>query len=518
MLPPSELLPTPAPVKPTPSDADDSGADAPGADGRRPVIRVGQLGKMFKIYPRPSGRIVEWLSGGRATRHEEFWALRDVSLTVARGEAVGVIGVNGSGKSTLLKILSGAMYPTRGTYQVDGRVLSLLELGTGVNPELSGRENVVNSARLLAFPPGYVGAKMAEIESFAGLGDFFDRPTRLYSSGMLVRLVFSMFACFDPDVFIVDEALSVGDLRFQQKCARRIREMLDAGVTMLFVSHDLAAVESLCDRVMVLHSGQVRHLGDKAAGIRMYYALSGAAESGGAAASAPGAADARRVDDLVPAADPAGGAGAATTGPGDWPASGWHAPDDREDLGDGRVRVTGIQYRRPDGAQTPVVEQNQWLDVYARFEAAAEVGPVNVGVSLHDRLNRLVFARGWINADVPPVHLRPGQQVLARFRLKLDLEPGEYSLGVAAAEPLRDPASPNGWNQQVGGARYAELPHASKVAVVPRRDGRRLSYGTASLPCEFTFTLAGGGGEGAGAGAAPVAGEAAGASDRGADR
>jgi len=167
----------------------------------------------------------------------------------------------------------------------------------------------------------------------------------------------------------------------------------------------------------------------------------------------------------------------------------WQPPDDAHDLGDGRVRVTGVCFRRSDGGEAAVVEQNQWLDVYARFEATAEVGPVNVGVSLHDRLNRLVFARGWINDDIEPLHLRPGQQVLARFRLKLDLEPGEYSLGLAAAEPLRDPASPNGWNQQVGGARFAELPHAAKLAVVPRRDGRRVSYGIATLPSEFAFTV-----------------------------
>ncbi|CAA9403546.1 MAG: Teichoic acid export ATP-binding protein TagH, partial [uncultured Phycisphaerae bacterium] len=201
------------------------------------MIRAAGLGKRFKIYPKPWGRMTEWLTLGRARRHEDFWALRDVGFEVARGESLGVIGVNGSGKSTLLKILSGAMYPTAGTFEVRGRVLSLLELGTGVNPQLTGRQNVVNSSRLLAFPPVYVAEKMGEIEAFAELGEFFDRPVRLYSSGMLVRLVFSMFACFDPEVFVVDEALSVGDLYFQQKCAKRIGAMLDGGVTMLFVSH-----------------------------------------------------------------------------------------------------------------------------------------------------------------------------------------------------------------------------------------------------------------------------------------
>src|SRR5687768_12125863 len=256
-------------------------AAAPTAPAERPtsavMIRATGLGKRFKIYPRPWGRLTEWVTGGSAVRHEDFWALRDVSFEVAKGESLGVIGVNGSGKSTLLKILSGAMYPTEGTFDVRAaRVLSLLELGTGVNPQLTRRQNVVNSSRLLAFPPDYVANKMGEIEAFAELGEFFDRPVRLYSSGMLVRLVFSMFACFDPDVFVVDEALSVGDLYFQQKCTRRIEAMLASGVTMLFVSHDLAAVDALCDRVMVLHQGRVHFLGNKREGIATYYSLVGA--------------------------------------------------------------------------------------------------------------------------------------------------------------------------------------------------------------------------------------------------
>jgi len=243
------------------------------------MVEVAGLGKRFRIYPRPSLRLLEWATLGRAVRHEAFWALRDVSFTVKRGESLGVIGVNGSGKSTLLKILTGAMYPTEGAASVTGRVLSLLELGTGLNLDLTGRQNVVNSGRLLNFPPDDVSARLGQIEAFADLGEFFDRPVRLYSSGMLVRLVFAMFACMDPDVFIVDEALSVGDISFQQKCATRLRQMQQAGTTMLFVSHDLAAVEQLCDRVMVLHGGRVRHLGDKAAGIRVYYALSGASQA-----------------------------------------------------------------------------------------------------------------------------------------------------------------------------------------------------------------------------------------------
>jgi lipopolysaccharide transport system ATP-binding protein len=458
-----------------------SGAVASAPAAPDVMVEAVGLGKRFKIYPKPSGRLVEWLTGGRSVRHQDFRALRDVSLTVRRGEAVGIIGVNGSGKSTLLKILSGAMYPTEGTMRVTGRVLSLLELGTGLNPELTGRQNVINSARLLAFPPGYVINKLPDIEAFAELGEFFDHPVRLYSSGMLVRLVFSMFACMEPDVFVVDEALSVGDIHFQQKCAVRVRQMLDAGTTILFVSHDLAAVESMCDRVMVLHGGRVRHFGDKATGIRLYYAISGASQP--AAASAAPQAGGPTAAVSPPLAPPPGLAC------DDLSNLLWHAPDGRDRLGDGRVRVTGISFRRDGGAPEPVVEQNQWLDLFARFVADADVGLVNVGFTIHDRLNRLVFARGWVNADVPPPVLRAGQQVVARFRVRLDLEPGEYTVGFAAAEPLPDPGSPNGWNQSVGGPMFVELPRAARIAVLPRGDRRTLSYGPANLPAEFAHAI-----------------------------
>ena len=467
----AQAIPTPnRTLAPTVADDAPARADA--------VVEVTNLGKRFRIYPRPSLRLLEWATLGRAVRHEAFWALRDVSFTVKRGESLGVIGVNGSGKSTLLKILTGAMYPTEGAASVTGRVLSLLELGTGLNLDLTGRQNVVNSGRLLNFPPDDVSARLGQIEAFADLGEFFDRPVRLYSSGMLVRLVFAMFACMDPDVFIVDEALSVGDISFQQKCATRLRQMQARGTTMLFVSHDLAAVEQLCDRVMVLHGGRVRHLGDKAAGIRVYYALSGASQP--------------RVD-AAPVSAPATPAPERSEGPDIehdlLRLLAWHAPTERESLGDGRIRFTGVVFRRDDGAAEPVVEQNQWLNVFARFEAATDVGPVNVGVSVHDRLNTLLFARGWINADIAPVHLRAGQTGVARFRLRLDLEPGEYSVGLAAAEPLADASSPTGWDQHVGGARYAELPYAAKLAVLPRADRRRLNYGPAALPSELSVHL-----------------------------
>lgn len=454
------------------SGTDQETASAPAAtqrpaETREVMIGARGLGKTFKIYAKPWARMAEWLSFGRAVRHEDFHALHDITFDLARGEALGVIGLNGSGKSTLLKILSGALYPTAGEFNVNGRVLSLLELGTGVNLELTGRQNVINSSLLLGFPADYPTRKMAEIEAFAELADFFDRPVRLYSSGMLVRLVFSMFACFDPDIFIVDEALSVGDIHFQQKCARRMREMLDRGITMLFVSHDLGAVEALCDRVMVLHGGRVRFLGDKAEGIPLYYSLVGASRPGAGNVAANQAIPARQsVADLGAIAD------------SDFP---WQPPDTSDATGNGAIVITGFRFQAPDGRPDATVERGQWLELSVLYEATADAGPVNGGISIRDRFDQLLYAVSWLNAEVEPLRMRAGERAMGRFRLCANLEPGEYTVSLGAAEALRDPENPTGWNQDLGGERYATLPRAARFSVLPRVDGRRPSFGPANL-------------------------------------
>ena len=193
------------------------------------------------------------------------------SFEVRAGECLGIIGVNGAGKSTLLKILSRALYPTTGTFEVRGRVVSLLELGTGFQPDLTGRQNIFQSAQLLGFPDGYVRDRLDDILDFAQIGEFIDQPVRQYSSGMFVRLAFSLFAHLDPDVYIVDEALSVGDVFFQQQCFRRFRELRARGCTILFVSHDMEAVTHLCDRVILLSGGKLAADGDPVTVVHDYF-------------------------------------------------------------------------------------------------------------------------------------------------------------------------------------------------------------------------------------------------------
>ena len=236
------------------------------------VLQVENLGKCFKIYRNPWDRAREWISPGQQY-HQPFWSLRNVSFEVRRGEFLGIMGENGAGKSTLLKIITGVLKPTEGSYRLDGKVLSLLELGTDFNFELSGRANAIYSAELLGFPPGFVQSRLPEIEAFSELGEFFDRPMKLYSSGMKARLAFSLFAFLDCDVLILDEVLAVGDIFFQQKCYARLEELIKRQVTIIFVTHALDAVQQYCNEAILLHQGQKLFQGEPRAAIIQFHRL-----------------------------------------------------------------------------------------------------------------------------------------------------------------------------------------------------------------------------------------------------
>ncbi|MBD9599161.1 ABC transporter ATP-binding protein [Pseudomonas sp. PDM10] len=220
------------------------------------VIRVSNLSKCFQIYEKPSDRLLQMLARGLKKFYREFWALKGVSFEVKKGETVGIVGRNGSGKSTLLQLICGTLNPSSGGVEVKGRVAALLELGSGFNPEFTGKENVYMNAAVLGLKKHEVDARYAEIEAFADIGQFIDQPVKTYSSGMTVRLAFAVAINADPEVLIIDEALSVGDELFQRKCFARIEAIKKKGTTILFVSHSGAAVVGLCDRAILIDSGE----------------------------------------------------------------------------------------------------------------------------------------------------------------------------------------------------------------------------------------------------------------------
>ena len=216
-------------------------------------LRVRNLGKAYKRYSKKWGRAAEWLALG--IYHERAWVLRDVTFDVAAGEAVGIVGANGAGKSTLLKLITGTVRPTTGTFEAGGRIAALLELGLGFHPEFTGRQNVYMAGHILGLSADRIASQMGEIEDFAEIGDYIDLPVRTYSSGMQVRLAFSVATAVRPEILIVDEALSVGDTYFQHKSFDRIRQFREQGTTLLFVSHAPGAIKALCDRAILLDHG-----------------------------------------------------------------------------------------------------------------------------------------------------------------------------------------------------------------------------------------------------------------------
>ncbi|ACC71488.1 ABC transporter ATP-binding protein [Paraburkholderia phymatum] len=234
------------------------------------AIGVHHLAKRYQIYETPRDRLkqfvlprVQRLVGGQPKHYfSEFWALNDVSFEVKKGETVGIIGRNGSGKSTLLQMICGTLSPTQGHVEVNGRVAALLELGAGFNPEFTGRENIFMNGTLLGLSKQEIEARYDDIVAFADVGMFIDQPVKMYSSGMYVRVAFAIAASMDPSILIVDEALAVGDLAFQAKCMVRLRELMDRGTTVLFVSHDMSSVRNICSKVLWLKQGRAVAYGD----------------------------------------------------------------------------------------------------------------------------------------------------------------------------------------------------------------------------------------------------------------
>lgn len=238
----------------------------------QPIVEFRGVSKNYPIYSSPSARLKELLCLNRLSFHHDFSALDNVSFEIHRGETFCIVGENGSGKSTLLQIVAGILHPSKGAVHVGGRVAALLELGTGFNPEFTGRQNVYMNAAILGLSRQAIDAKFSQIEDFAEIGEFIDQPVKTYSSGMAVRLAFSVAIHVEPEILLVDEALAVGDIYFRQRCLRKVHEMRDAGVTILFVSHAVAEVKALGDRAMWLNDGRIKDIGNTEAVVTKYMA------------------------------------------------------------------------------------------------------------------------------------------------------------------------------------------------------------------------------------------------------
>jgi lipopolysaccharide transport system ATP-binding protein len=359
------------------------------------TISVKQLGKAYKQYQNRWGRLAEWVVPALGPRHRLKWVIEDVSFTLAPGGAVGIIGVNGAGKSTLLKLITGTAQPTTGSVHITGRVAALLELGMGFHPDFTGRQNAYMAGQLLGLSVEEIGALMPEIEAFADIGDYIDQPVRVYSSGMQMRLAFSVATVRRPDVLIVDEALSVGDAYFQHKSFERIRAFRKQGTTLLIVSHDRAAIQSICDRALLLDRGRLAYQGAPEAVMDYYNAL--IAERDGASVEQTTAADGRT----------------------------------QTISGNGKATVTSIAIENADGAPLEVVNVGVPVTLRVMVTVHADLPRLVLGYMIKDRLGQQIYGTNTHHMGQPLEHLRAGEQVEYCFRFPLNLGPGSYSVTTA---------------------------------------------------------------------------------------
>ena len=380
------------------------------------VIRARGLGKAYRIYQRPLDRLRHTLFGVHQRHYREFWALRDINFDVKRGQAMAIVGRNGSGKSTLLQLVAGTMRPTVGTIETaGGRLAALLELGSGFNPEFTGRENVYLNAAILGHPREFVDEHFSAMLDFAGLHAVIDQPVKTYSSGMYVRLAFSAQVFSQPEVLIVDEALSVGDVFFQQKCFERLRKLRDAGVTLLFVTHDTAAVQTFCDEALLLDEGTMIFQGRPAECVTRYHAL---ATPVGAEPASP--ATAARA---APAADaPVRNLLAS--------ARSRHGARDLEILS-----IYGYDAHGGESLAARVQEPAHFL---VELRANRAIAQPSVGLQVYNRMGTLVFAAGSRQLEVFLAPLTKGELLQLRLSLTCNLYPEKYTVSIVAGEPSPD--------------------------------------------------------------------------------
>jgi len=398
------------------------------------VIDARGVSKLFKLYDKPSDRFREWLSLGRVTRHHAFWAVRDVDLHLERGEKLGIIGANGSGKSTLLKLLSGSLSPTSGTVRTVGRAFALIELSTGFNKDLTGRENISFVGMMLGLEREYVEQRREQIIEFADIGDFIDRPVRFYSSGMFVRLAFSLFAFLDPDLLMIDEAFAVGDAEFKEKSYALMRSMVRTqGRSVIFVSHSLHTIESVCDRVMWLEHGECREVGKPRPVIEAYRSHLKERK------------DERKVREH--AQQSAHSESEATQKPIDWrriqvPAADLLLPIIKK-AGDGtKSEVTAVWLEEKDGKATRRIGAHRKCAIGCVLMIGSDV-PAELGVRIMDMQGTVITSLTTSEHSELAKHEADARQSLAvLWPIARGLPPGEYTIECWAGEkaPSERPA------------------------------------------------------------------------------
>ena len=458
-----------------------------------PIVRVQALSKRYSLYRSPGHLLAKALFGRLLAEPPAYTALQDVSFELMPGDALAVIGRNGAGKSTLLQILSGVLTPTSGSVEVSGRVAGLLELGSGFNPEFSGRENVFVNGAILGLSDAQIRSRIGDIIAFADIGDYIDQPVKTYSSGMFLRLAFSVAIHAEPDLLLVDEALTVGDVFFQQKCYARLNELRQRGMSVLLVTHSMADAAEFCNRGIVLSQGRVVFEGFGKEAVEYYFhheyetptgrrtAVSGHADSLGIAA-ADGATSARKVDDQDPLhihRDAAIDLGAANQ------------------VGIASIRALHALIVGRDGKPRRVFQQGDWLRIYVDFSVGVPIEVPLAGVQIINAKGVFVHGRNSLQFEsVPPTPVLAGSILRCVQEIKLDVDVGEYTLETGLAElpdaifQRRHVYSPSDIAPQM--RLLCHVTGMAAISVIYRHQGKPCvfsHYGVADLPGHQEVTL-----------------------------
>lgn len=376
------------------------------------ILKVDSISKIYKIYKRPIDRLLQFFPFHPSQFYQQQKVLDNISFELCEGETLAIVGCNGSGKSTLLQIICGTLTPTSGSVSVNGRIVALLELGAGFNPEFTGEENVYLCGQLYGLTKSEISEKFLSILDFSGIGDKVYQPVKNYSSGMFVRLAFSVIAHLDPQVLIVDEALAVGDFIFQQKCAKFMKDTL-SGVTKILVSHDLAAVAALADRVMVIHQGKLIFLGDTQTGLAIYQKVARGVESESIDAI-------EQLSDTKPAIS----------------NDSWYRVPDEKVSGAGRARIEKFTWSVAGKEGSSVIQKGDALSVSFLLKVNEYLAQPMIGYQVQNRFGTVVFGDNTHSSDLKMQPLPEGMYQGSLTIVWPQIEPGEYGITLGIGEGL----------------------------------------------------------------------------------
>lgn len=374
------------------------------------AINLVDIGKSFRVYKNKYDRFLEWFSFGRLCLHEENWVLKNINLQINKGEVFGIVGMNGAGKSTLLKIITNTLAANTGSLSVQGKIAALLELGTGFHMELSGRENVMINGKLLGLSQEELEYKCPEIEDFCELGPYFDKPVKTYSTGMYVRLAFALATAVDPEILIIDEALSVGDAYFQQKCIKRMEKFKEKGTTIIFVSHDLGVVKLFCDRVALLQKGRLEYVGNPRDALELYNAK----------LSETSDVDKEQLIGIEPF-----------------------------NSGNGKVTIQGVHILGPKKEPVEVLQVGEKTIIQIQVKFHTQVKDPTVGIMIRDRLGYDIFGTNSSHLFENVGTFEKNELATFAFELNMDIGPGEYTLTVAVHQDRTHEGECHHWIDRV---------------------------------------------------------------------